>query len=130
MLKFAYTIFYVPDVQEAISFYEKAFGFQRKFIAPENEYGELNTGDTTLSFCSIALAKTHFPDGFLEPDPAKKPFGVEVAFVTDDVATVYNNAVAAGARSLAGPEKKPWGQTVAYVRDNNGYLIEICTPVQ
>lgn len=130
MLKFAYTIFYVPDVQEAIHFYEKAFGFQRKFIAPENEYGELNTGDITLSFCSIELAKTHFPGGFLEPDPTKKPIGVEVAFATDDVETVYNKAVAAGAKSIAEPVKKPWGQTVAYVRDNNGYLIEICTPVQ
>jgi lactoylglutathione lyase len=23
----------------------------------------------------------------------------------------------------------PWGQTVAYVRDNNGFLVELCTPM-
>jgi hypothetical protein len=26
------------------------------------------------------------------------------------------------------PEKKPWGQTVSYVRDDDGVLVEICTP--
>ena len=48
MIKFAYAILYVKDVAKSISFYEKAFGFKRKFIAPGNEYGELSTGDTTL----------------------------------------------------------------------------------
>src|SRR5215213_2980938 len=59
MIKFSYTIFYVKDVVKSISFYEKAFGFKRKFIAPNNEYGELITGDTTLSFAAVSLAKTN-----------------------------------------------------------------------
>ena len=41
----------------------------------------------------------------------------------------YDTAVAAGAKSVSKPEKKPWGQTVAYVRDNNGFLVELCTPM-
>lgn len=41
MIKFAYTILYVQDVTTAVAFYEKAFGFTRKFISPGNDYGEL-----------------------------------------------------------------------------------------
>jgi hypothetical protein len=28
------------------------------------------------------------------------------------------------------PETKPWGQIVAYVRDNNGCIVEICSPIE
>ena len=55
--------------------------------------------------------------------------GVEVAFTTGDVAAAYDKALAAGAKSVSKPEQKPWGQTVAYVRDNNGFLVELCTPM-
>lgn len=53
MIKFAYTILYVKDVEKAILFYEKAFGFERKFLTPDNNYGELLVGETTLSFASL-----------------------------------------------------------------------------
>ena len=53
MVKFSYTILYVKNVSESIEFYEKAFGFERKFITPENNYGELINGDTTISFADI-----------------------------------------------------------------------------
>ena len=130
MIKFAYTILYVPDVEESLAFYEKAFGFNRKFVAPGNEYGELDTGNTTLSFCAFSLAAKGLPGGFRQSDPAEKPLGVEIAFATDNVQQLYDQALAAGAKSLAAPDVKPWGQTVAYVRDNNGHLVEICTPVE
>jgi len=59
MIKYAYTILYVKDVAKSILFYEKAFAFKRKFITPANEYGELITGETTLSFAAVSLAKTN-----------------------------------------------------------------------
>lgn len=130
MISFAYTIVYVADVEKTISFYEKAFGFKRKFIAPENDYGELNTGATTLSFAAISLAKKNLPDGFVQTTASGKPFGVEVAFATNDVEKVYNEAIEAGATAVSPAQTKPWGQTVAYVRDIDGFLIEICTPVE
>jgi lactoylglutathione lyase len=129
MVKFSYTILYVKDVVKTIGFYEKAFGFKRKFIAPGNEYGELTTGDTTLSFAAISLGKTNLSDGFIESDPAGKPFGIEIAFATDSVEQVYEDAIKAGAIPVEKAKKKPWGQTVAYVKDIDGFLIEICTPV-
>lgn len=58
MIKFAYTILYVEDVTKTIEFYENAFGFQRKFISPDNDYAELITGATIVRFivrCPLVL---------------------------------------------------------------------------
>ena len=129
MIKFAYTILYVEDVEKTIGFYEKAFGFSRKFIAPGNEYGELSTGDTTLSFAAFSLIKQNLAGGFLESQPGGKPFGIEIAFAVEDVESAFQKAVKAGASPVEKAKVKPWGQTVAYVRDPAGFLIEICTPM-
>jgi uncharacterized glyoxalase superfamily protein PhnB len=129
MIKFAYTILYVSDVIKTITFYENAFGFTRKFIAPGNEYGELTTGDTTLSFAATTLANTNLPEGFIGSSIGNKPFGIEIAFATENVKKVFANAVKAGATPVQEAKTKPWGQTVAYVRDPEGFLIEICTPM-
>ena len=130
MISFPYTIVYVNDVEKTISFYEKAFCFKSKFNSPENEYGELDTRATTLSFAAVSLAKKNLPDGFIQPTPSGKPFGIEIAFATKDVENVYNNAIGAGATAVSPAQTKPWGQTVAYVRDMDGVLIEICTPME
>jgi lactoylglutathione lyase len=129
MIKFSYTILYVTDVLKSLSFYEEAFGFKRKFIAPNNEYGELITGDTTLSFAAVSLAKTNLSAGFIESTPDGKPFGIEIGFTTKEVEEVYDNAIKAGAIAVEKAQTKPWGQVVAYVKDPNGFLIEICTPM-
>ena len=129
MIKFSYTILYVQDVTKSIDFYEKAFGFKRKFIAPGNSYGELLTGDTTLSFASTTLAKSNLKDGFIESSKSNKPFAIEIAFATENVEAVYKQAIRAGAIAEAPAKNKPQGQLVAYVRDPDGFLIEICTPM-
>jgi lactoylglutathione lyase len=129
MIKFAYTILYVQDVEKTISFYERAFGLKRKFIIPGNSYGELSTGATTLSFASIEQAASNLKEGFMESSSNKKPQAFEIAFTTDDVEKVYKNAIKEGAIAEASTKVKPHGQTVAYVRDPDGFLVEICTPM-
>lgn len=129
MINFAYTILYVKDVSATLAFYGKAFGLKQKFLTPENNYGELETGNTTLSFASLEMAQSNLPDGFIESDINKKPQAVEIAFTTDDVEKTYKNAIQQGATPVTDPKVKPWGQTVGYVRDPNGFLIEICSPI-
>ena len=129
MIKFAYTILYVQDVIKAVGFYENAFGFTRKFVTPENDYGELLVGETTLSFVSTTLAKSNLTDGFTESNLKNKPFGIEIGFTTENVEETVSTALNAGATIVENPKTKPWGQTVAYVRDIDGFLIEICTPM-
>jgi uncharacterized glyoxalase superfamily protein PhnB len=129
-MKFVYSILYVQSVIDTIAFYEKAFGFQRKFITPEGDYGELVTGETTISFASFALGATNFKNGFQKSSVTDQPFGIELAFTSENIVEDFATAIAAGAIEITALETKPWGQTVGYVRDNNGFLIEICTPIK
>jgi lactoylglutathione lyase len=129
MVKFGYTILYVPDVGASIAFYEAAFGLQRKFVTPENDYGELLTGETTLAFASLALAQSNLPDGFQASTASALPFGIELGLVTEDVAGTMAQALAQGATLAKAAAEKPWGQTVGYLRDLDGFLLEICSPM-
>lgn len=129
-MKYAYTILYVEDVTATIKFYEKAFGFSKKFITPESDYGELISGETTIAFASIELGKSNFEKGFEPIKRSKKPFGVELAFTTENIEEDFEKAIHAGATEFEPLSEKPWGQKVGYLRDNNGFLIEICTPIK
>lgn len=129
-MKYAYTILYVENVIETISFYENAFGFHRKFLTPENDYGELLSGETTIAFASIELGTSNFKNGFEKSSNSSKPFGVELAFTTEEIEADFQKAIKAGAIEYEPLIEKPWGQKVGYLRDINGYLIEICTPIK
>ena len=128
-MKYAYTIMYVDDVEKTIAFYKKAFGFKQKFITPENEYAELISGETTLAFASLELGKSNLKKGFISSNKQNKPFGIELAFTTENIEKDIEIALKAGAIQVEKIKTKPWGQKVAYLKDNNGFLIEICTPI-
>jgi lactoylglutathione lyase len=130
MVKFRYTILYVQDVEKSIVFYENAFGFSRKFITPDQDYGELITGETTLSFASKKLAGQNLNDGFVESNLNNKPFAIEIGFITDDVPALVQKVTSFGAVLVKEPTTKPWGQVVSYVRDLDGFLVEICTEMK
>ena len=124
-----YTILYVPDVAAALDFWERAFDLRRRFLADEGNYGELDTGDTTLGFAAYGMAELHVAGGVHPHTPGGAPAPVQIAFTTDDVAAAYAHALAAGATAISPPEQMPWGQTVAWLRDPAGVLVEIGTPV-
>ncbi|MEE9427830.1 MAG: VOC family protein [Paracoccaceae bacterium] len=125
-MQLGYVIHYVENVDETLGFYERAFGCTRKFLHEVGDYGELDTGATTLAFAGIAMLQ----DAGKSParaDP-KAPVS-EIAFVTDDVAAAFAKAVENGAGAMQEPTRMPWGQTVSFVSDMNGFLVEICSPV-
>lgn len=129
MIRYAYTILYVQDIERAVKFYESAFGLKRKFISPDNNYGELQTDSTVLAFASFSLAHSNLKEGFLESRLTHQPFGVEIGFVTETIDETIKAAILAGGVLVESPKTKPWGQTVAYIRDLDGFLLEICTPM-
>lgn len=128
-MKFAYTILYVDSVAETLTFYDKAFGFSKKMITPEEDYGELVCGDTTLSFASHKLGESNFNKGY-QKSTRNKPLGFELAFTTENIDSDFEKAIKNGATLVSSIEEKPWGQKVGYVQDLNGFIIEICTPIQ
>jgi lactoylglutathione lyase len=128
-MKLGYTIVYVPNVAASLTFFEDAFGLSRRFLHESGDYGELETGETTLAFASHELGKMNFPAGFVAASESSKPLGVEIALVTPSVVEAHAKALAAGATELKEPETKPWGQVVSYVRCPDGTLVEICSLV-
>lgn len=125
-LKFRYTILYVDDVSDTLNFYEVAFGLKTTMLHESGDYGELDTGSTKLSFSSLKLMTE------LGKSPAKavpNTPSFEIAFETNDVAAALAKALSAGAALVQDTEDMPWGQTTAYVTDNNGFLVELCTPI-
>jgi lactoylglutathione lyase len=128
-MKLGYTIVYVPDVAASLSFFERAFGLRRRFLHESGDYGELDTGETTLSFAAHELAAANFGGGHVRASESISPLGMEIGLVTDDVAAAHAQALAAGARALSAPVTKPWGQVVSYVRAPDGCLVELCSPI-
>ena len=127
-MQFGYTIIYVPDVEETISFYESAFNLKRLFISECKQYGELDTGFTKLAFVSEISMKSK-EIRFIKNQRGKPFAGFEIAFVSKDVHSSYKNACGKGAVAVEAPVEKPWGQIVACVCDINGVLVEICSPI-
>ena len=125
-MKLGYTLLYVDDVVKTMTFYSQAFGLEVGFLHESKEYGEMKTGDTKLGFVHHNTAGSL---GFEYETLSlkKKPPGIEIAFVAENVEEAFGRAVKAGATAASQPTKKPWGQVVSYVRDCNGLLVEICS---
>ena len=128
MITYGYTILYVENVEATLAFYIKAFSFTQKFITPEKDYGELETGGTTLAFASYTVAEYNgIAIEKRKPEALPSPF--EITFVAEDIESAWKQAVEAGAEIVKEPTQKPWGQTVGYLRDINGFLVEVCTKI-
>lgn len=124
-MKFSHPTLFVKDVPAAVAFYERALGLTKQFIHESGQFAEMATGEISLHFAASEAVKYGLSQGFQESNPSNLPAGIAICFVTDDVATAFSTAVAAGAIAYAEPVVKPWGQTVAYIRDVDGILIEI-----
>jgi lactoylglutathione lyase len=120
-----YVILYVADVQATVRFYEKAFGLSCRFIHESNTYAEMETGQTALAFVDESMLSHAFRKNRIKEESA----GIEVSLVTENVEHYFDRAIKVGAMKVLPPETKPWGQIVSYVKDNNGCLVEICSPI-
>jgi lactoylglutathione lyase len=128
-MRLGYTIIFVPKVPDSMTFFEKAFGLKPKFLVPTGDYGEMDTGATTLAFASHDFVAVNLlKEGYVRASESAQPLGIEIGLVTEDVPAAHKKALDCGAKELAAPAPKPWGQTVSYVRCPDGTLVELCTP--
>jgi lactoylglutathione lyase len=88
-MRFGYTIIYVEAVANILRFYKEAFGFETHFLHDSGQYGELETGETTLAFASHSMGEMALCGHYQKADTKADPLGVELAFVTKDVAAGY-----------------------------------------
>lgn len=125
-MKFHATVLYVDDVPAALVFYERAFGFKMNHFDEALQYGELDTGNTTLALSSHELGVKLTAGSYARPNDGRTA-GVEITFMAPDVRAAFDHAVRAGAQPVKGPEVMPWGWTMAFVRSTDGTLIGLCS---
>lgn len=125
-MRLGYVIVYVRSVSATVEFYEAAFGLARRFVQESGQYAEMETVGATLAFAAEEFV-SETVKSFRKNRPDAEPAGSEIGLVCGDVEASYARALSAGAAGLVTPLRKPWGQVVAYVRDNNGFLVELCS---
>ena len=87
-MKYQYTIIYVDDVEKTLEFYQRAFGFELKFLHEGKDYGELKTGDCILAFANHKLGEMNLQGKYtksndiLRTDPTVCPQGFFVGGLT------------------------------------------------
>ncbi len=126
---FGYTIIHVNNVFRTIEWYEAVFGLQRRFVAPDGSYAELQTGEVTLSISANSLEEKSYPN-FRRNNLLDEPGGFHISFVTDEVNALYQHAIEQGAVGAVAPNHKPWRQQEAWIRDLNGVLVTLVSPRQ
>lgn len=124
-----YVLFYVRDVAKTAAFWQEAFGLTLKFAHESGEYAELSTGATTLGFVGDTLMQQQGVK-YRANSAEGEPGGAQVSLVTAAPEQLVARATARGARTVKAVEQKPWGQKSGIVLDENGILVEICSPVE
>jgi len=119
----------VKDVTKAIDFYKKAFGFSEQHVSADKGGEEITHGEVRYHDIVIMIGK----EGAYEKEmKAPKTSGVvcpiSMYFYCDDVDSLFEHAVANGAKSIRKPEDTFWGDRMATVEDPDGYQWGIGTP--
>ena len=118
----------VPEVGEAIEFYEKAFGFQRGEVLPGPDgapiHAELRLGDSTLMMSAENPRWGAASPRTLGGSP------VTIHLYVDDVDALFERATAAGCEVVYPLEDTFWGDRYAKLTDPFGHSWSIGTHME
>jgi len=118
----------VKDADAALAFYEKAFGFKKKFSFPGPDG---RTGHAEVLWHDITIMFGPEQPGMPTKAPAssgERP-AVGLYLYCEDVDAVYKRALAAGAKSDRAPQDMFYGDRVCAVIDPDGYVWSFGTNV-
>lgn len=117
---------YVRDPDAAISFYQKAFGFD---AGPQlrDEKNKLTRGELKYHESTIVLS----PEEAKRPSPASAKSATPSPLIVyvDNVDAAATRAKKAGADLIEAAADQAWGERTALVRDTDGYLWQLTAPL-
>jgi PhnB protein len=119
----------VSNASAAIDFYRNVFGAREimRFTDPDNGrigHAELQIGGGTL------MLSDEYPEmGYRGPSGPDRP-PVSIHLYVEDVDSVYQRAIAAGATSTRAPEDQFYGDRVAHFRDPWGHSWFVATRIE
>lgn len=118
----------VADVDAAIEFYKKAFGFTTREILHKDENGNTSHAEMFYKDQSMMFGRE---GGYGGPSKSPKNSGVaspiSIYLYTENVDDFYKNATAAGAQSIAPPEDMFWADRMCVLSDLDGYIWSFAT---
>jgi uncharacterized glyoxalase superfamily protein PhnB len=118
----------VKNCKQSIDFYTKAFGFKEHEGTSVDEHGDVQHAMLQLSDCTIMLS----PEGAYgmphkTPASSGAPSPMGLYLYVENVDKLYDQAVAAGAKSLGKPEDAFWGDRFCRLVDIDGYEWSFAT---
>jgi PhnB protein len=109
----------VRDVDTAAKFYERAFGFTRKFALP-GAGGKIMHAEVGHENCTVMIGPESRERGMLAPITAGGP-SVSIFVYVSDVDKQHARAVAAGAKELMPPSEQFFGSRTSLLLDPDGH---------
>lgn len=120
------TILAVGDLERAVSFYARAFGWRQTVAVPVYAEFALPGG------MRLGLYERHGFGRNTGQVPVQVPAGelapTELYFYVDDLETAIDRLSAAGARLLSARAPRPWGDEAAYFADPEGNVLVVAQP--
>lgn len=118
----------VGDAAQAIEFYQRAFGATERGRMPGPDgkiaHAEIQIGD------SIIMTSDPFPQATIKPPQEIGGTSVSVFLYVEDVDSVVQDAVDAGATITMPVEDMFWGDRFGQVQDPFGHVWQIATHVE
>lgn len=120
----------VRDADKAADFYQRAFGFEKKFAMPGPD-GKSGHVEMTFQGANLMMG----PEQAAGPCQVKAPVTtgvtppVSLYAYCDDVDALYARATAAGARGDLPPQDMFWGDRMCRLTDPDGHVWNFATNV-
>lgn len=120
----------VKDVKKAMHFYHSVFGFTEQEVF-ENDEGTIIHGEVKHHDAVIMMGKEGaYGDEMKTPKRSGVMCPISMYFYCEDVDSLYEHAIANGAKSIREPEDTFWGDRMATVEDPDGYQWGFGTPMK
>jgi PhnB protein len=112
----------VKDVDKAVDFYVKAFGFQVKEVAPDEDGSGVHA-ELTYNDQLIMLGKQGaFGGTTTAPSTSNVESPITLYAYADNVDDFYQHAITNHAEGKQAPEDSFWGDRMCQLQDLDGYI--------
>jgi len=119
----------VKGAAEAIEFYKKAFGAEEMVRLPGPDGNSIMHASLKIGN-SVVMLVDEFPDkGCLSPDTTNGT-PVAIHLYVEDVDTVFNRAIEAGAKETMPLENTFWGDRYGKLEDPFGHSWSLATHIE